>query len=106
MLESSTESCILYKAHYIYSSTFLEEPPQWAAKKMETRLILKPVGSTAEMKCQADGKPTPRIEWRKNGLPFTQREVGTVSKNREIGIGKSRGYNIIHVEIPFFNKVF
>ena len=37
------------------------------------KLIAPPVGNSAKLDCSADGYPTPRVAWYKNGKPFNER---------------------------------
>ena len=44
----------------------------------------KPTGGFVQLKCDADGRPTPRVEWLKNSLPFKEksRQIGKVRGRR------------------------
>ena len=54
------------------------------SKKKARLLYAKPSGSTGELKCLAEGIPTPTIRWQKNGAPFTHRTLGKVSTHIEL----------------------
>ncbi len=69
----------MYVSVQILISIFSEGPPRWGRRMTDLKLIARPVGGTVEMKCPAEGKPYPSIDWLKNGIPFTKREMGPVS---------------------------
>ena len=79
-------SIIIYKADicinyvkYIFSFFIVTETkPTWAKRMVMTGPKVLPLGGVFELKCPAEGNPTPRITWLKNGLPFTKRDYGTV----------------------------
>ena len=41
--------------------------------KLQQKLIAPPVGNSAKLDRSADGYPTPRVAWYKNGKPFNER---------------------------------
>ncbi|XP_072454750.1 neural cell adhesion molecule L1-like protein isoform X4 [Notamacropus eugenii] len=47
----------------------VEEPPHWT-KKPESAVFS--IGSSGILLCEAEGEPTPEIEWKINGLPVDQ----------------------------------
>lgn len=58
--------------------------PVWSRRSKEFLLpwIHSLAGSTIDLKCIADGKPTPNIWWLKNGRPFLQRELAPIERHR------------------------
>ncbi|TRZ00640.1 hypothetical protein DNTS_027222 [Danionella cerebrum] len=45
--------------------------PRWAQpEKMEKKLHAVPASKTVKFRCQAEGNPTPRLRWLKNGKEF------------------------------------
>ncbi|KAK3580098.1 hypothetical protein CHS0354_005156 [Potamilus streckersoni] len=43
-------------------------PPRFMQEKMKRQNIVRPVSSSVRLKCRASGKPTPHIQWVKNGV--------------------------------------
>lgn len=45
--------------------------PHWAQpEKMEKKLHAVPASRTVKFRCQAEGNPTPKLRWLKNGKEF------------------------------------
>lgn len=45
--------------------------PRWAQpEKMEKKLHAVPASKTVKFRCQAEGNPTPKLRWLKNGKEF------------------------------------
>jgi len=41
--------------------------------------VWETAGKTVDLRCPAEGQPTPEIRWLKDNKPFLDRPVGTVS---------------------------
>ena len=56
-----------------------DRPPRVTSSRMALTFN-KPTGGFVQLKCDADGRPTPRVEWLKNSLPFKEksRQIGKV----------------------------
>ena len=63
----------------------------------------KPTGGFVQLKCDADGRPTPRVEWLKNSLPFKEksRQIGKVRQRR--GQRIARGPFVCSYWQPHYN---
>ncbi len=52
---------------------FTEYAPQWSAiMDQSLERVVKLAGKSLDLRCPADGNPTPSIRWLKNGLPCDQ----------------------------------
>lgn len=61
-----------------------EGPPRFIKFNDFNRLVAKPSGNMARLKCPAEGNPKPTITWTKDDKPII-RNMGTV-KNRQYAI--------------------
>lgn len=53
------------------SQELLPMVPRWAQpEKMEKKLHAVPASKTVKFRCQAEGNPTPKLRWLKNGKEF------------------------------------
>uniref|UniRef100_A0A8D0AI43 Fibroblast growth factor receptor n=1 Tax=Sander lucioperca TaxID=283035 RepID=A0A8D0AI43_SANLU len=52
-----------------------ESAPYWTSSaKMEKKLHAVPAANTVKFRCAAEGHPTPKLRWLKNGRPFRQED--------------------------------
>lgn len=48
---------------------------------MKRRKIVRPIGSSARLKCRATGQPKPQIIWEKDTRTLTDADLGESKKN-------------------------
>ena len=60
---------------WVYRPCLFAAAPRFTVRelKLQQKLIAPPVGNSAKLDCSADGYPTPRVAWYKNGKPFNER---------------------------------
>lgn len=65
--KSNDELVFVLKCHICS----LAMAPHWAQpEKMEKKLHAVPASKTVKFRCQAEGNPTPKLRWLKNGKEF------------------------------------
>lgn len=63
------------------SSTPEATAPYWK-RQPNQKMVAKPLGNVAELKCPAEGNPPPTISWLKDGKPFTARKLGNIERRK------------------------